>query len=73
MNPPPTRLRFAGIRRRFGRLAVLAGSRASADSGDALLVTGANGSGKSTLLRCLAGLLAPDAGQHRVPRGGRQP
>jgi heme exporter protein A len=31
-------------------------------AGETLVVTGANGSGKSTLLRCLAGLLAPDAG-----------
>jgi heme exporter protein A len=55
-------LRFAQLRRRFGRLAVLRGVSAEVAAGEALLVTGCNGAGKSTLLRCLAGLLAPDAG-----------
>jgi heme exporter protein A len=57
-----THLRFEGLRRRFGRLAVLKGVSGEVASGDALLVTGPNGSGKSTLLRCLAGLMAPEAG-----------
>jgi heme exporter protein A len=55
-------LRFAQVRRRFGRLAVLGGVSATVAAGEVLLVTGRNGSGKSTLLRCLAGLLAPDSG-----------
>jgi heme exporter protein A len=55
-------LRFAGLRRRFGRLTVLGGVSASVAAGQTLLVTGRNGSGKSTLLRCLAGLLLPDSG-----------
>jgi heme exporter protein A len=59
---PTAVLRFDSLRRRFGRLAVLRGVSASVESGQLLLVTGPNGSGKSTLLRCLAGLLAPDAG-----------
>jgi heme exporter protein A len=67
--PPPTRLRFAGIRRRFGRLAVLRGVSGEATTGELLLVTGGNGSGKSTLLRCLAGLLAPDAGEIELADG----
>jgi len=71
MNPPPTRLRFAGLHRRFGKLAVLAGVSGEAVSGQVLLVTGANGSGKSTLLRCLAGLLAPDAGEIELAEEGR--
>jgi heme exporter protein A len=58
----PPALRFAQVRRRFGRLAVLGGVSASVAAGEVLLVTGRNGSGKSTLLRCLAGLLAPDSG-----------
>jgi ABC-type multidrug transport system ATPase subunit len=58
----PPALRFVELRRRFGRLAVLAGVSAEVEAGEALLVTGRNGAGKSTLLRCLAGLLAPDAG-----------
>jgi heme exporter protein A len=71
MTPPPTRLRFAGIRRRFGRLAVLKGVSGEAAAGEVMLVTGANGSGKSTLLRCLAGLLAPDAGEIEMTEEGR--
>ncbi len=59
---PETSLRFAGLRRRFGRLAVLDGVSGAVAAGEALLITGPNGSGKSTLLRCLSGLLAPDAG-----------
>jgi heme exporter protein A len=58
----PARLRFDGIRRRFGKLAVLTGVSGAVESGGVLLVTGPNGSGKSTLLRCLAGLMAPEAG-----------
>ena len=57
-----TSLRFENVRRRFGRLAVLEGVSAAVSDREALLVTGPNGSGKSTLLRCLAGLLAPNAG-----------
>lgn len=64
-------LRFADVTRRFGRLRVLRGVSASVESGEALLVTGYNGSGKSTLLRCLAGLLAPDAGTIEYREGGK--
>ena len=62
-HPPPLRAAVGargGLRRRRGPARLL-------------LVTGPNGSGKSTLLRCLAGLLAPDAGTHRLPRGRRAP
>jgi ABC-type multidrug transport system ATPase subunit len=59
---PGPSLRFADLARRYGRLAVLSGVSGEVGAGGVLLVTGPNGSGKSTLLRCLAGLLAPDAG-----------
>jgi heme exporter protein A len=62
-------LRFANVRRRFGRLAVLEGVSGEVSTGGALLVTGRNGSGKSTLLRCLAGLLVPDAGSIEYSEG----
>jgi heme exporter protein A len=62
-------LRFANLRRRFGRLAVLNGVSGAVGPGGMLLVTGANGSGKSTLLRCLSGLLAADAGTIEYQEG----
>jgi heme exporter protein A len=68
---PTTWLRFADVRRRFGRLAVLRGVSGEVAAGGLLLVTGANGSGKSTLLRCLAGLLAPEAGRIEAIEDGR--
>ncbi len=55
-------LSFEGVRRRFGRVRALEPASGRVSAGEVLVVTGANGSGKSTLLRCLAGLLAPDAG-----------
>ena len=64
-------LSFSGVRRRFGRLAVLTGVSGEVAAGQVLLVTGRNGSGKSTLLRCLAGLLLPDAGAIEYREGGR--
>jgi ABC-type multidrug transport system ATPase subunit len=59
---PGPDLRFTDVARRYGRLTVLTGVSGQVGAGEVLLVTGPNGSGKSTLLRCLAGLLAPDAG-----------
>jgi heme exporter protein A len=63
---------FRDVRRRFGRLSVLAGVAGEAGPGETLLVRGRNGSGKSTLLRCLAGLLAPDAGEIRYREDGAE-
>jgi heme exporter protein A len=69
--PPTTVLRFADIVRGFGRLPVLRGVSGEVRGGELMLVTGHNGSGKSTLLRCLAGLLAPDAGTIEQVEDGR--
>jgi heme exporter protein A len=69
----PPSLRFDGLRRRFGRLAVLRGVSGAAGPGELLLVHGPNGSGKSTLLRCLAGLLAPEAGTIDYREEGEEP
>lgn len=66
------RLEFEGIRRGFGRLRVLGGVGGRVANGEVLAVTGHNGSGKSTLLKCLAGLLAPDAGSIRLIEDGRE-
>lgn len=60
--PTSASLSFEGIRRSFGRLRVLQGVSGRVESGELMLVTGSNGCGKSTLLRCLAGLMAPQAG-----------
>jgi heme exporter protein A len=68
---PENHLRFSGLSRRFGRLAVLAGVSGEVADGEVLLVTGTNGSGKSTLLKCLAGLLAPDKGTIDCHEGGK--
>jgi heme exporter protein A len=64
-------LRFTGLSRQYGRLAVLSGVSAAVAAGQTLLVTGRNGAGKSTLLRCLAGLLPPDAGTIDYQEAGR--
>lgn len=61
--PATTLLEFSGVVRAFGRLRVLGGVSGRVAPGTVLAVTGPNGSGKSTLLKCLAGLLAPDAGR----------
>ncbi|MFN7941695.1 MAG: ABC transporter ATP-binding protein [Thermoanaerobaculia bacterium] len=66
-----TLLAFRDLRRRFGRLRVLAGVSGEVQGGASLLVTGRNGSGKSTLLRCLAGLLAVDGGAIGYREDGR--
>jgi heme exporter protein A len=66
-----TGLRFTDLRRGYGKLRVLPGVTATVAAGEVLLVTGRNGSGKSTLLRCLAGLLAPEAGRIELQDAGR--
>ena len=68
---PRASLRFDNIRRSFGRLRVLENVSGGAESGELLLVSGSNGCGKSTLLRCLAGLMAPQAGTIDCRVGGR--
>jgi len=65
------RIEFRRLSRRFGRLSVLARVDGRVASGEVLPVRGRNGSGKSTLLRCLAGLLAPDAGEVLATEEGR--
>lgn len=67
-----TALEFRELSRGFGRLRVLRAVSGSVAAGGVLAVTGANGSGKSTLLRCIAGLLAPEAGAISYRENGRQ-
>ena len=47
----------------YDRTPALRGISLEVGRGEILAVTGASGSGKSTLLLCLAGVLAPDAGE----------
>ena len=48
---------------------VFVGLNFSADSGEALVVTGHNGAGKTTLLRLIAGLLEPAQGEIELSGG----
>ena len=56
----------AGLHKRFGRTAALAGLDLVAEPGEVLAVLGPNGAGKTTFVRMVATLLRPDAGQLRV-------
>jgi putative ABC transport system ATP-binding protein len=51
------------VAKSFGRTAALHGASLSVAAGELLAVMGPSGSGKSTLLHCMAGILAPDAGE----------
>ena len=56
-----------GLAKRYGDRRVLRNLDLEVEDGGFLLVTGPNGSGKTTLLRILAGLVAPSAGEVRLP------
>ena len=66
-------LRAVGLRKRYGRNAVLKGTSFVLERGQRLAVIGVNGAGKSTLLNILAGRLRGDAGTftlgHQVKLG----
>jgi ABC-type multidrug transport system ATPase subunit len=53
---------LVGVRRTFGRRAVIDGLTLSVHAGDRIAVRGPNGSGKTTLLRCVSGLAPVQAG-----------
>jgi branched-chain amino acid transport system ATP-binding protein len=56
-------LAAAGIRKRFGSLAVLDGVDFAVGADDAVGIVGPNGAGKTTLLNVLSGALRPNAGR----------
>jgi putative ABC transport system ATP-binding protein len=47
----------------FGETPALRGATFTADAGEIVAIMGPSGSGKTTLLHCLAGILAPPAGE----------
>ena len=67
MSSPTALLRAEGLSCAVGGRVLFQHLDLTAAPADLIEVRGPNGSGKSTLLRCLAGVLAPDAG--RVRRG----
>jgi phospholipid/cholesterol/gamma-HCH transport system ATP-binding protein len=59
----PPILEVNGLRKHFGEHVVLASVNLVVPRGRIVSVLGRSGTGKSVFLKCLAGLLAPDAGQ----------
>ena len=59
-------IRIEGLRKSYGRKAVLRGIDLHCEAGTVTAVLGSNGSGKSTLLSLLAGLDTPTSGRIQV-------
>ncbi len=62
-------LEASGLVKRYGGRAALRGVDFEAHPGELLAVIGPNGAGKTTLLSILAGIVKPDEGDVRLPRG----
>lgn len=62
MTDAPVAVRFDGVTKRYGRLAVLDALSLDLPRGTVTALVGPNGSGKTTLLKILLGLVRPDAG-----------
>ena len=65
VSQPPT-LEIRGLTRSFASAVVLDTLDLDVGPGERVALRGPNGSGKTTLLRCIAGTLAPTAGEVRV-------
>ena len=65
MTQPPL-LEIRGLTRSFASAVVLSALDLNVAPGERVALRGPNGSGKTTLLRCIAGTLAPSAGEVRV-------
>jgi ABC-2 type transport system ATP-binding protein len=62
-------LEASGLVKRYGDRVALRGADFEAHPGELLAVIGPNGAGKTTLLSILAGIVKPDEGEVRLPRG----
>jgi ABC-2 type transport system ATP-binding protein len=58
-----------GLVKRYGGREALRGIDLLAEPGELVAIIGPNGAGKTTLLSILAGILRPDEGELRVPKG----
>jgi heme exporter protein A len=65
-------LEASGLGKRYGSRWVFRRISFQLKQGHRLAILGSNGSGKSTLLRCIAGLLSPNEGTIRLPKGDRR-
>ncbi len=63
------KISLCGVEKIFGSKPVLCGVDLEVMPGESVAVIGASGSGKSVMMKCIAGLLAPDAGDIRI--GGK--
>jgi Cu-processing system ATP-binding protein len=63
---PAQPVRFRGVHKRYGELAVLRGVDLEPAPGRVTAILGPNGAGKTTLLKTLLGLVHPDAGEVEV-------
>jgi NitT/TauT family transport system ATP-binding protein len=70
MSNPPAVLEVASLAKSYpvrgGRTEAIAGVSFEVAAGEFVCLVGPSGCGKTTLLRCLAGLLAPSAGEVRL-------
>ncbi|WP_323038947.1 amino acid ABC transporter ATP-binding protein [Gemmobacter sp.] len=66
MTAPDAKIEVRGLRKSFGKVAVLHDINFSVAQGGVVSLIGPSGSGKSTLLRCINLLTIPDAGSIRV-------
>jgi ABC-2 type transport system ATP-binding protein len=62
-------LEAQGLVMRYGEREALRGVSFEAGAGDLVAIIGPNGAGKTTLLSILAGIVKPDEGELRLPRG----
>ena len=65
-GPPTPAIDVRGLRKSYGRTAVLRGLDLEVGWGETLAILGPNGSGKTTLIKTLATLARPDSGSVRV-------